>query len=245
MARTSWPPDPDDYGRRLGEALSRCCKLSLSRKDGDNCEWRVVPESASFVCPISTDTFRNPVVTDDGSVYERKEISKWFRECRRRGLPLTSPATGLELASPTLMPLVVAQRLVETFLTARHVAVPKVESKAKKVKNATETPRPPADNLWPRKPSRRYLPTMLGMLGAFATGFAVVRAWRYRQSKLRMSEFASGFHLDCLDHVFYDSCETLHDLLDYFEVRLHSFSLGHYFCNCWYDWFSTFMDVTY
>ncbi|CAE7238222.1 PUB4, partial [Symbiodinium natans] len=61
----------------------------------------------------------DPVATVDGSVYERNYIERWFREKRQEGNRITSPITGLELPSATLMPLVALQRAIEAYLAHR------------------------------------------------------------------------------------------------------------------------------
>ena len=62
----------------------------------------------------------DPVATVDGHVYERELISRWIRECRQQRKQITSPATGLELASTQLMPAVVAlKRAIETYMMHR------------------------------------------------------------------------------------------------------------------------------
>ncbi|CAE8605100.1 unnamed protein product [Polarella glacialis] len=61
----------------------------------------------------------DPVATVDGCVYERPYIERWFRERRQQGQRITSPITGLELPSATLMPLVALQRAIEAYLAHR------------------------------------------------------------------------------------------------------------------------------
>lgn len=51
-----------------------------------------------FCCPITQQRFTDPVLTCDGHTYERSAIEKWLQD------HLTSPLTGLQLASQTLVP---------------------------------------------------------------------------------------------------------------------------------------------
>lgn len=48
---------------------------------------------ASLVDPISLEVFVDPVVASDGHTYERSSISRWFKRCKHKNQPLTSPIT--------------------------------------------------------------------------------------------------------------------------------------------------------
>ena len=52
----------------------------------------------SFVCPISSERFEDPVVTCDGHTYNRTDIERWLRDRQ------TSPNTNLALATAQLIP---------------------------------------------------------------------------------------------------------------------------------------------
>ncbi|KDO32134.1 hypothetical protein SPRG_03351 [Saprolegnia parasitica CBS 223.65] len=52
----------------------------------------------SFVCPISREVMRDPVVAGDGHSYERSEILRWFQQ------RLTSPVTNQPVASAAVVP---------------------------------------------------------------------------------------------------------------------------------------------
>lgn len=107
-----------DYGQRWGECASRCFSIEGDFLD-DSQITRLMPLPESFFCPISTAMMVDPVATVDGSAYEREHIERWFRERRQQRQAITSPATGLELASTTLMPLLALQRAIETYLAHR------------------------------------------------------------------------------------------------------------------------------
>ncbi len=47
----------------------------------------------SFVCPITTAIFDEPMLADDGRTYSTGAILGWFGSCRSRQLPITSPCT--------------------------------------------------------------------------------------------------------------------------------------------------------
>ncbi|KDO16444.1 hypothetical protein SPRG_18031, partial [Saprolegnia parasitica CBS 223.65] len=55
-------------------------------------------ELRSFLCPISCEIMRDPVIARDGHSYERAQITRWFQSHRR------SPVTNEELPSTELMP---------------------------------------------------------------------------------------------------------------------------------------------
>mmetsp|Transcript_23659 Transcript_23659/g.74359 ORF Transcript_23659/g.74359 Transcript_23659/m.74359 type:complete len:653 (+) Transcript_23659:125-2083(+) len=106
------------YGEHWGEGAARCFSMSADILDEDHAV-RLMPVPDSFVCPISTAIMVDPVATVDGCVYERTFIERWFRERRQQGHRITSPVTGLELPSATLMPLVALQRAIEAYLAHR------------------------------------------------------------------------------------------------------------------------------
>ena len=53
----------------------------------------IFSELADFICPISHGIMHDPVFADDGHSYERESIQGWFRTCRERGWPISSPWT--------------------------------------------------------------------------------------------------------------------------------------------------------
>jgi hypothetical protein len=52
-----------------------------------------------YLCPISQEIMNDPVALLDGSVYDRKNITKWFQNHD------TSPISGLKLESKILIPM--------------------------------------------------------------------------------------------------------------------------------------------
>lgn len=114
-------PDPSrhaHYGEHWGEGAARCFSIECDILDEDHAV-RLMPVPDSFVCPISASIMVDPVATVDGCVYERQYIERWFRARRQQGQQITSPITGLELPSATLMPLVALQRAIEAYLAHR------------------------------------------------------------------------------------------------------------------------------
>lgn len=47
-----------------------------------------------FRCPLSSEFMTDPVLAEDGIIYERLNIEQWFDDCSTRGVPITSPATA-------------------------------------------------------------------------------------------------------------------------------------------------------
>ena len=71
--------------------------VNTSNDTGGN----TTPTPAHFICSISGDIFKDPVIASDGQTYERKEISKWIRQ---KGTNATSPMTGIKLKTKVLTP---------------------------------------------------------------------------------------------------------------------------------------------
>ena len=69
-----------------------------------------------FVCPITCEIFRDPVVAADGHTYEREAIEQWIRRRAR------SPVTNLPLANSDLVPNINMKKLVADFVEAAAAA---------------------------------------------------------------------------------------------------------------------------
>tara|TARA_B100000674_G_scaffold271563_2_gene224272 strand:- start:443 stop:1378 length:936 start_codon:yes stop_codon:yes gene_type:complete len=61
----------------------------------------------SLICPITQDTFIEPVIALDGKTYEKQAILKWFQKSHK------SPETGQELPSTLLIPNIFARTLID------------------------------------------------------------------------------------------------------------------------------------
>jgi ubiquitin C len=66
---------------------------------------------SGFVCPISEDVMRDPVVCADGHTYDRPNIQQWFA-----GGHDTSPNTGARLSHLNLVPNHALRNAIEDFL---------------------------------------------------------------------------------------------------------------------------------
>mmetsp|Transcript_98239 Transcript_98239/g.143827 ORF Transcript_98239/g.143827 Transcript_98239/m.143827 type:complete len:282 (-) Transcript_98239:446-1291(-) len=90
------------------EASRRVMEKKLQRQ----AEERVATKNKSFVCPISFDLMKDPVVASDGFTYERGKIEEWIQRHDSPGnsrLPFhpslaRSPTTNALLPNPTLTP---------------------------------------------------------------------------------------------------------------------------------------------
>ena len=127
------------FGKPWGESVARCFRFELEVL-GEEQAVKLMPIPEHFVCPMSLVPMVDPVLTVDGSVYDRKQIEQWIRQRRQLRLPVTSPSTGLELPSATLMPAKALQKTIETYLDHRpefkiaHTARNAVEKGAKEPK---------------------------------------------------------------------------------------------------------------
>lgn len=107
------------YGQHWGEGIARCFSIATGDFLNEDQAVRLMPVPECFVCPISAGLMRDPVATVDGCAYEREHIERWFRERRQHAQEITSPITGLDLPSATLMPLVALQKAIEAYLAHR------------------------------------------------------------------------------------------------------------------------------
>jgi pSer/pThr/pTyr-binding forkhead associated (FHA) protein len=67
--------------------------MEFKRREGDPVALRGMSVRDEFLCPITYEVFRDPVVADDGFTYERTSIEKWLRSNS------TSPKTGKPMAA--------------------------------------------------------------------------------------------------------------------------------------------------
>jgi len=65
-----------------------------------------------FLCPITGEPMKDPVVGEDGHSYERGAIRRWFKQCDRERKARTSPMTG-EVMGGDLVPNVTLRAMME------------------------------------------------------------------------------------------------------------------------------------
>lgn len=66
--------------------------------------------AADFLCPISSEIMKDPVVAADGHTYDRKMIQEWFKT------QTTSPLTGAELETTALFANITLKKVIRTWL---------------------------------------------------------------------------------------------------------------------------------
>lgn len=62
-----------------------------------------------FLCPITTEVMRNPVMLTDGHVYEKEAIEKWLTNHN------TSPLTKAVVSKDYIVPCYVLRKMIEKF----------------------------------------------------------------------------------------------------------------------------------
>jgi len=72
-------------------------------------------ELSAFVCPITMQLMRDPVVIETGHAFEREAIARWFSECRDLGRGPCCPITMLEVHRADLRPVLALRAAVEEW----------------------------------------------------------------------------------------------------------------------------------
>ena len=86
----------DELLDKVGLSKLDAQKLIQRRFSVKNAKNEEIPEE--FICPITQDVMRNPVLCSDGFVYEKAAIEEWLISRRK-----TSPMTNLPMTSTTLV----------------------------------------------------------------------------------------------------------------------------------------------
>lgn len=154
------------YGCKWGEGAARCFQIDFEALE-EGGRVRLLPCPDCFVCPISKEIMKDPVSTVDGLVYDREYIEKWFERLQRKNKALTSPATGLELASKVLMPIIALRRAVEAYLQHR----PELKLMASERRSAEKAGQLLLSDLQETKTSATDLQGEVGRLQAEVAGF--------------------------------------------------------------------------
>ncbi|KAH9311648.1 hypothetical protein KI387_026683, partial [Taxus chinensis] len=72
--------------------------------DSDVEEDAPIPPFKTFLCPLTKEVMKDPVVLESSQTYERSAIQHWFAHCREQGRNPTCPVTGQVLKSMELRP---------------------------------------------------------------------------------------------------------------------------------------------
>ncbi|CAK0830768.1 unnamed protein product [Prorocentrum cordatum] len=102
----------DSELQQRGSARGSSRRRGAARREGSagGGEQGVAPVPKAFLCPITKEVLKDPVLAVDGQVYERDAIEQWFRWNR------TSPMTGCFLHATGLLPEEPLRRAVEEFM---------------------------------------------------------------------------------------------------------------------------------
>lgn len=93
-----------------------------------------------YVCPISQELFIDPVTAEDGRVYERDKIGRWFQECENEQTtsPVTNESMGFQLfpahlVKSTLARLVAEGAIVGSLVDTWKATMAKLEEERQKL----------------------------------------------------------------------------------------------------------------
>ncbi|XP_066394775.1 U-box domain-containing protein 44-like [Miscanthus floridulus] len=70
---------------------------------------------SAFVCPITMQVMRDPVVIETGHAFEREAIARWFSECRDLGRGPCCPITMREVHRADLRPVLALRAAIEEW----------------------------------------------------------------------------------------------------------------------------------
>ncbi|CAD6218222.1 unnamed protein product [Miscanthus lutarioriparius] len=70
---------------------------------------------SAFVCPITMQVMRDPVVIETGHAFEREAVARWFSECRDLGRGPCCPITMREVHRADLRPVLALRAAIEEW----------------------------------------------------------------------------------------------------------------------------------
>ncbi len=119
----------DDLLKELEAAHVRLLKRRVRNEAMEK-----LKENPTFVCPISFQVFKYPVIVADGHTYERKDITKWISENRyvdvNRQYVWKSPMTGAHFRSTNVFPNIDKKTAI---FNALEVAVDELVAKRRRI----------------------------------------------------------------------------------------------------------------
>jgi len=98
--------------KALGEAVSHALSQASMPVDSHHPQPGHVAVPVDFLCPITYELMREPVLVADGSTYEREAIEHWLKTHS------TSPVTNERLVHSMIVPNNMARSLIRDFATA-------------------------------------------------------------------------------------------------------------------------------
>lgn len=100
-------------------------EVSTSGRTGESGVLICPPDE--FLCPVTLDVMRDPVIVATGQTYDRASIARWFE-----GGHVTCPKSGQKLAHKNLIPNYALRSLIVQWCEDNDVEFEKRESKSKK-----------------------------------------------------------------------------------------------------------------
>ena len=77
-----------------------------------------------FLCPISLEIMRDPVIAADGQIYEKSVIENWFVRCQRNGKGISSPLNGDYMPSANLIPKKDLKSIIDIWVKTKGSSAP-------------------------------------------------------------------------------------------------------------------------
>ena len=74
---------------------------------------------SAFLCPITMQVMRDPVVIETGHAYEREAIARWFSECRELGRGPCCPIAMQEVRRADLRPVLALRAAIGEWTDRR------------------------------------------------------------------------------------------------------------------------------
>ncbi|EEC78798.1 hypothetical protein EE612_058880 [Oryza sativa] len=77
---------------------------------------------SAFLCPITMEVMRDPVVVETGHAFEREAIARWFSECASLGAAPRCPVTMEVVDGADVKPVVALRAAIEEWTSRRETA---------------------------------------------------------------------------------------------------------------------------
>jgi len=104
----------EEAGRSAAEAAARAAQEAAAKAAA---EAKADEPPDDYLCSITHELMRDPVIAADGHTYERRVIEEWLEEHS------TSPKTGAEIESKALFPNHMARGMITEWQEAQHSRV--------------------------------------------------------------------------------------------------------------------------
>ncbi|XP_006664489.1 U-box domain-containing protein 44-like [Oryza brachyantha] len=108
--------------RQGSQAWRDWCDGEGSDDDDDDGEEGVGGVLSAFVCPITMEVMRDPVVVETGHAFEREAIARWFSACVEDGARPRCPVTMEPVDGADLKPVMALRAAIEEWTDRRDSA---------------------------------------------------------------------------------------------------------------------------